>query len=170
MQTRMATAALTNRKRALGAVARRRSTEKTAIRIAPTATADARHELLMPSPGCADDRLVDCVFDRWIDDEEDKGRDDEQDRGLDLLARGRRRVADEGRQTHVRVAAHGEDGPEDREPDEQRRGQLVAPHQRAMQEVAGDHADEEKSDLEQQDRGCDQRNGKPESLFSSSDP
>ena len=90
--------------------------------------------------------------------------------GLDLLARGRRRVADEGRQPHVRVAAHGEHGAEHREPDEQRRGQLVAPHQRAMQEVARDHADEEKPDLEQQDRGCDQRDGRPERLFGSRDP
>ena len=60
--------------------------------------------------------------------------------------------------------------PSDREPDEQRRGKLVAPDQRTMQEVAGDHADEEKPDLEQQDRGRDQRNGDPENLFGSRDP
>ena len=50
-QTRMAIAALASRKRTLGADATSRRIEKIAIRIAPTATADARHELLMPSPG-----------------------------------------------------------------------------------------------------------------------
>ena len=50
-QSTIASVMLAARKRELGVVRATRRSENTAIRIAPAATAEARHELLMSSPG-----------------------------------------------------------------------------------------------------------------------
>src|SRR3977135_1831933 len=86
------------------------------------------------------------------------------------LAPARRGEADEGRQPHVRVAAHREHRAERGKPDEQRRGELVRPYQRPVKEGARDDPDERPPPLERQERGGGQRDRNPQRLLAPPDP
>ncbi len=87
--TSTASAALAARNFMLGDTTARRSNENTAIRIAPTATAEERHELLMSSPGVRTIASSIAYSIGRIDDEQHEGGDHQKDRGLDLLPQGR---------------------------------------------------------------------------------
>ena len=69
--------------------------------------------------------------------------------------------ADDGRHAHVLAALEGDHRTQHGEPQEQDRGQLVRPHDRLVEDVAGQDAGEQDDDLgdnEQRRRDLDQRN------------
>ncbi len=116
-----------------------------------------------------DRRLFLRVADRVGQQEAEEQRRRADGEGVRLGLAARVQAGDERGEAHVGASPERDDAAQHRQPEEQDRGQLVGPDERAVDDIARDHAGEQDDDLGDDQEGAGEFDGGVEQALSAGD-